>query len=132
MTFTEMIEDMIDHDCKVEIGDCFMYRNGVITVNPFEGYMQNLEWKRFLKERFNFNLTRRNWFIMSVLHELGHHYTLQYFTKEETLASQKSDSTEWEHYNEPVELLATAWATQFYMLNIKAMQKWEEIIMNNI
>lgn len=125
-----LVEEMIGNDCKVEIGDTFKYCDGVITVNPKEGYMANLSWKKFLQKEYGFVLTHKNWFVLSVLHELGHHYTIEYFTVEEWNKSQHECEHENEHYYEPVEKIATDWAVEYYKM--ANMQEWEDEIMRAI
>ena len=72
----KVVGDMIGHDCSIIAGDTFMYHWGdnAIEININEGYLDNLDWKKFLKKEFDFDLTHENWFSLSVLHELGHHY----------------------------------------------------------
>jgi len=123
----ELIEEMIGHDCEVKIGDTFKYWDGVITINPEEGYMENLMWKKFLLKEYGFTLTHANWFVMSVLHELGHHYTIDYFSVDEWNKSQHPCENENEHFYEPVERIATEWAIEYY--RIADMEEWNEEIM---
>ena len=125
----EKLEDMINHDCKIVTGECFMYIWGAdtIQINPEEGYMDNLEWKKFLEKEFNFTLNHKNWFIMSVLHELGHHYTLEYFDEEEVRKSQHGiGKNQNEHFYEQVEMVATDWAVSYYRM--ANMEDWENEI----
>ena len=121
---TRLVYEMIGGDCKVVEGDCFKYIYGenTICINPNESYMDNMEWKSFLMREYGFKLTPRNWFIMSILHELGHHYTLCYFTPEEVFKSQTEPETEIDHYLEPVEKIATEWAISYY--DMANMGKW--------
>lgn len=123
-----VLEEMIDHDCKIIAGDTFMYHwdDNAIEININETYMDNIGWKKFLQKEFGFTLNHENWFTMSVLHELGHHYTLDYFDKEEVAKSQHACVKENEHYYEPVEMLATDWAVSYYKL--ANMDTWNKEI----
>lgn len=124
---TKMLENMIDYNCKVISHDEFMYKNGTIYIATNEVYMDNLDWKAFLKREYGFDLTRKNWFVMSVLHELGHHFTLDAFTVEETAKSQRECEDPVEHYIEPVERAATEWAIEYY--NTHGMDVWNKEVM---
>lgn len=122
------IEEMIEYDCKVITGDAFQYNweNHVIMINVSETYLDNIEWKKFLKKEFNFNLNHENWFTLSVLHELGHHYTLDYFDEEEVAKSQHACAKQNEHFYEWVERIATEWAVAYY--NSTDMDEWNKKI----
>lgn len=123
----ETLENMIDHDCKIVVGDSFKYIWGKeeIQIDPDEGYMDNLEWKKFLQKEFNFTLNHKNWFILSVLHELGHHYTLDLFDEETVRKSQHGiGKNQNEHFYEQVEVVATDWAVSYYRL--ANMEEWED------
>ena len=124
----KVVGDMIDHDCKVIAGDTFMYHWGdnAIEININEGYLDNLGWKKFLKKEFDFDLNHENWFTLSILHELGHHYTLAYFDEDEVRKSQHACRKENEHYYEQVEMMATDWAVSYYRLS--DMDAWNKEI----
>ena len=127
----EIVSDMIDNDCKVIAGEKgFWYdqKENQITLGLNESYMDNLDWKLFLKNEYNFQLTRENWFTLSVLHELGHHYTIEYFTTEEWNESQHDYEDVNDHFNELVEKVATEWAIEYY--NMVDIDFWNKKITN--
>ena len=130
MRLIELVKKFIDYDCDVKLDDEFMiYPDGVISITISEDKEDNLVWKKFLKERFDFTLTNENLFTMSVLHELGHFYTIEYFTDEEWNATPEEQFTsnierQYAHYEKPNEVMATEWAIAYYNANLACMRKW--------
>ena len=120
-----VLEEMIGYKCKILVGETWKYNtNGIITINPYDTYMNVLDWKMFLAKEFNFKLTRDNWIIMSALHELGHHMTISRFSMKEIRDSQRLHENTAEHFYEPVEMVATIWAINYY--NSHDMNEWIE------
>ena len=67
MSLKSLVEKFINYDCEVEIGSNFLfYPDGVIVFSLGEDKEDSILWKKFLKERFNFTLTRENLFTMSI------------------------------------------------------------------
>ena len=134
MRMEKLIEKFIGYDCKVSLGKEFAYfpAKKVITFTYNEPIKANTEWKKFLKETFNFNLTNENLFSMSVLHELGHHYTEKLFSNEEWIEQtsgkyfENLDGSELyqTYYNMPIEKIATEWAVMVYNANLLNMRVW--------
>lgn len=128
-----LIEELVDHDVEVEIDDDFKYDvdgGGTVyyAINEDFNTECNLDWKEFLAERYNFDLTEENWFVMSILHELGHHYTIEYFSDYEwnkmctVLKSDDRREVNFDHFNKLNERVATEWAINFYNMNPKEMK----------
>lgn len=135
MNMERLIEKFIGNDCNVELSDRFSYEptDEVITFTFEENHDSNVEWKKFLKEKFNFTLTAENVFAMSILHELGHHYTVELFSEDvwETEATEKclgdltSSERQQAYFNMNIELAATDWAIRCYNCNSKeTMRAW--------
>lgn len=133
-TLTKLVEKFIDKDCDVQMGDHFAYipAEETILITLHEDNKNNDEWKIFLKKNFNFDLTRENLLTMSILHELGHHYTVDLFSDEEWCLQATEeclgDLTGTErcqaYYNLPIEKIATNWAVEVYNTNSEAMRAW--------
>ena len=135
MSMERLIEKFIDNDCKVKLSDRFSYEptDEVITFTFEENHDSNVEWKKFLKEKFNFTLTAENVFTMSILHELGHHYTVDTFSDEvwekeateECLGDLSGVERERAYFNMSTELAATKWAVETYNSNSpKLLRSW--------
>ena len=129
-----LVFKFINKECYVNYGNCFAYDPTCETIifNLDEDIIANQQWKIFLKNKFNFNLTKENIFTLSVLHELGHHYTENLFSNEEW-ERQASESTltetdelkiQQEYFNLPIELAATEWAVNIYRASLDDMRIW--------
>lgn len=133
----KLISKFICGTCQVYPADLFAYspNEPLITFCLDEATEDNRIWKEYLQETFNFKLTAENVFLMSVLHELGHHATFPNFTIEEwkeqasekCLEDQKFE-TEKEYfaayYNLPIEIAATTWAIKMYNEHRPYMRAW--------
>lgn len=102
--------------------------------------------KKFILE--NFNLITPNIFTLSLLHEVGHFYTLNFFTekqirnthKEKVLIEKKLNtlpinSDEYnevfcEYFNLNIEKVATEWAVTYYKNNKKRCDDFYEDFLN--
>lgn len=135
----KLVEKFIDYDCPVKLGKSFVYEplddegEGIIGITVDEEPIANIEWKEFLKKEFNFDLTCENVFAISVLHELGHHYTISKFdtdiwnelAEELTIAEIEDDHERHQAYFRlQIEYVATAWAVEFYRMNEETMRTW--------
>ena len=104
----------------------------------------NDEWfNEFVKERFNLSDTES--FVLSLLHEVGHHKAnsnidgdiYDFCMKEKKRLEKcikKSDCTEeikklnWEYFNLPDEIMATQWAVNYIKRHPKKVEKmWDNI-----
>ena len=122
-----IIQDLTDHAVNIQYDeDGFYYdmdNGGTIRFTLNDSFADDTDWRDFLKERFGFRLTAYNWFTMSILHELGHHFTIEYFTAEEwnkmceVLDSEDPHEINMDHFNQKNELMATAWAVAYYKRN---------------
>ena len=101
------------------------------------------EWlEEFIKERFGYVVP--NIFIISLLHEVGHHFTYDdvdgsvlSFCEDEkarieseivTASDERSKALEWEYFNLPDEIVATAWAVKYAREHEDEMvEKWNTI-----
>ncbi len=130
----KLIEKFIGGDCEVKYSDMFSYEpiDEVITFTFGEDEFSNREWKKFLAEKYNFTLTKENIFAMSILHELGHHYTVDLFSDEQweeeatesSLLGLTGAERHQAYFNLPIERAATEWAVMVYKENPKAMLAW--------
>jgi len=141
----KLVEKFINYDCEVEYdkNGFFYFPNGVIAITLNDKMEDNATWKKFLKETYNFNLTQENLFSLSILHELGHHYTLDDLPEEEqerdiisetiendletsgkNEVSYTSEELQMIYFNSLREKVATDWAVETYRENEKAMRHW--------
>ena len=131
---TRLVEKFIGKDCEVVMSDYFCYHptEEIIAITLFEDNTANAEWKQYLKETFDFDLTRENLFAMSILHELGHHYTVDYFENDEWIeqATEKAlgdltgSARQQAYFNLPIEKVATEFAVKVYNANERDMRAW--------
>lgn len=102
------------------------------------------EWfKEFVAERFGFDVKYP--FVFSLLHEVGHHKTeddvdgsLYDFCIEEkerihnemqTADDERSKALEWQYFNLPDEIIATAWAVRYCRKHPRKVKKmWAEML----
>lgn len=86
--------------------------------------------KEYIAKEFNFNV--ENTFLISLLHEVGHFYTLPLFSKEEmkksyrdkskiekALEKNDDDATFSSYFDLDVEKVATKWAIEYYQTHTK-------------
>lgn len=87
-------------------------------------------YKQYIKQTFHIDIN--NIFMISLLHEVGHFYTLFTFSDdrikadhamknliEEALSMDDSDETYSLYFNLPIEKAATEWAVKYYTANQK-------------
>jgi hypothetical protein len=105
-----------------------------------EGRLEDDLFNEFVKERFGYKVT--NTFMISILHEIGHHYTLEdiytsdfvcdFCHKEKerieaalqnTTKRKEIKRLEWEYFSLPDELAATAWAVNYARTHKKKLDK---------
>jgi hypothetical protein len=107
--------------------------------------MEDSLFNEFIEERFGYKV--KNTFMISVLHEIGHHMTLEdiyvsdfvydFCHKEKErietameTATKKKDikRLEWEYFNLPDEIAATAWAVDYAQTHKKKLDKiWGKV-----
>lgn len=130
----KLVAKFIDNDCSVSYSDVFFYSpdDELICFTFNENEESNREWKKFLAEEFNFTLTKENLFTMSILHELGHHYTVSFFSDEqwEEEATEKplfgltGAERDQAYFRLPIEKAATEFAIKCYTKNKEIMRAW--------
>lgn len=102
-----------------------------------ENEIEDRWFTEFIKERFNYNV--RYPFVMSLLHEIGHHKANDEITdaiqdfceneKERITAemfnadSEYSKKLEWQYFNLPDEIMATQWAVTYAIKHPKKIKK---------
>lgn len=135
----KLIKKFIGNNCEVFYDNIFAYYpaenesdEAIITFSFTEDEESNREWKKFLAEYFGFRLTKENLFTMSVLHELGHHFTVHLFSDEQweqeatesTLEGLEGAERDQSYFRLPIEKAATEWAVMVYRENEKIMRAW--------
>ena len=115
-----------------------------ITYSILENNIEDVWFNEFVKKRFGYKV--KNTFMITVLHEVGHHFTLddiydsdavyEFCTREkeriekamETASAKKSKKLEFEYFSLPDEIIATEWAVRYATEHEKELdEKWKEI-----
>lgn len=118
---------------EVDMQDWAYYHDDdSLTYTLLENRIEDIWFMQFAEKRFGYK--PKNNFILSLFHELGHKNTLdeilesdflEDFCQEEkkriemkmqTAGAKKSKKLEWQYFNLPDEIIATAWAID-YMKN---------------
>ena len=124
--FRNVIAKVLENfDVRVVLGEDFSYDPETHTVyfTPFTCSVDEFH-RQWISDFLDFTVTKRNYFLFSLLHEVGHHYTMESLTDEdleyETLCRQalkfsdESDNRKNEAYFRlPSEIIATQWAIYF-------------------
>jgi len=130
---------------KAELSDeyAYYYDNEKVTYKITENTLEDRFFIDFVKDRFGYNV--RYPFIFSLLHEVGHHKTgddveglvYDFCQKEKarinkamakTKTEKQAKKLEYQYFNLPDEILATAWAVKWSRRNPQKIEKmWEEI-----
>ena len=124
---------------KAVCTDCYsyLYDKETVTFKLTENEVEDLWFTEFIKDRFNYDV--RFPFIMSLLHEVGHHknnddidgsiYDFCMSEKErienemENADDDYSKKLEWQYFNLPDEIMATKWAVDFAIAHPKKVKK---------
>lgn len=129
---------------KVHKEYAYFLNNSLVTFKITEGSLEDDWFIEFVKERFDYDVKLP--FIFSILHEVGHHKTLEDVYANDDLynfcISEKKridkemktleDETlarklEFEYFNLPDEIIATAWAVSYMKNHPKKVKKmWEK------
>lgn len=114
-----------------------------VTFKECENGIEDVWFTDFIKERFNYDV--RYPFIMSLLHEVGHHknnddvvgavYDFCISEKERIIYESMSAEDEqtaknlsWQYFNLPDEIMATAWAVDYARKHPKKIKKmWKKM-----
>lgn len=122
----------------------YYLNDGTIDYRLTEGHIEDIWFNEFIKERFGYNV--KNTFMISILHEIGHHMTLadiyennfvydfcikekkKITKKMKKAGKKKAKELEWRYFNLPDEIAATAWAIDYAKKNKKELKKvWENV-----
>lgn len=104
------------------------------------------EWfAQYIEERFGYRVEYP--FLISMLHEVGHHKTLddlgenvynfcqdekdyiENMLQDEELTEEEQKKYEWQYFNLPDEIIATAWAVKYATKHPRIMKKLNKQIM---
>jgi len=130
---------------KAVCGDeySYDYDKEIVTFKESENGIEDIWFTEFIKERFNYDV--RYPFVMSLLHEVGHHknnddvvgevYDFCLAEKErimyETMATDDEETAKaltWQYFNLPDEIMATAWAVNYARKHPKKIKKmWKKM-----
>ena len=130
---------------SAELSDTYAFIRGEdkIVFKITENEIEDIMFHDFIKERFNFDVNPI--FLASLLHEIGHYktdddisdavYTFCADEKERITKEMKKATTEeeakklqWQYFNLPDEMMATAWAVDFMKNHPEEVKKvWNEI-----
>ena len=119
----------------------YLYDKEMVTYKLTENTAEDKWFIEFIKERFDYNV--RYPFIMSLLHEVGHHKAnddvcgeVYDFCIEEkkriekeiqTANAEETKKLEWQYFNLPDEIMATKWAVDYAKAHPKKIKKmWEK------
>lgn len=120
----------------------YIFSSKQITFKLTEDTLEDDWFNEFIQERFDYDV--RYPFIISLLHEVGHHktdeqiqnelYNFCFEEKERINKEMESVTTvedakrlEWQYFNLPDEIVATAWAVKYAKANPKKVKKmWEK------
>ena len=119
----------------------YLYDKEIVTYKLTEGTVEDKWFTEFIEERFGYEV--RYPFIMSLLHEVGHHkanenivddvYDFCIAEKERisdemiNADAEYSKVLEWQYFNLPDEIMATAWAVNYAREHPKKVKKmWKK------
>lgn len=142
----EIVNDFVaEFDCDAEFGSEFLYWHDDATIqySLIIGDKTDVIWTEYVKSTFDYSID--NIFVFSLLHEVGHHYTMDLFTNEELIAERRkikriekrlnqsnSDLMDEGYYllyfDLPMEKIATEWAVNYAKENQKALNEfWNKL-----
>lgn len=146
---TSMIDKVLNDflepfEAIAEMGDTFCYCLVSSTINYT--LLEEPEEKYFLNHVFSLapDLAGYDGFLISFLHELGHHYTLDELSEDEvdeSLSAKYRISDEYtdgrvdlqeEYYNLPDEAAATNWAIEYIRNNREKIDEFWSKLLNAI
>ena len=119
----------------------YIFDKEIVTYKLTEGTVEDKWFTKFIKERFDYDV--RYPFIISLLHEVGHHktsddisdgvYNFCMAEKERineemlTATGKESKKLEWQYFNLPDEIMATKWAVDYAKKHPKKIKKmWKK------
>ena len=140
----EMVDDFLKpFGCTSDFDSDFQYDPTDNTVYFTIIYSERSDrlFKQYIENKFDFTIP--NLFTISLLHEVGHSFTLFDFSEKEMKrmkkekkaiekALEKNDTDEKysEYFDLPVEKVATAWAINYYRMNKKRCDDFYQNVCN--
>ena len=113
-----------------------------VTYKITDGDIEDIWFAEFIEERFGYHVT--NSFIISLLHEIGHHKANDAITddvydfclsEKERIAEEMltaddeySKKLEWQYFNLPDEIMATQWAVNYAINHPKKLIKMWDVM----
>ena len=129
----EMVDEFLEpFGCDSDFGADFSYdpEDDTIYFSIAVTERANRLFKSYIEKTFHFNVPHI--FMISLLHEVGHFYTLHTFSKmrietahsakdliEEALKMDNDDEIYSLYFDLSIEKVATAWAVDYYRKNMK-------------
>lgn len=124
---------------KVYMSDGFYYADDFVYFTPFETAELATLHRNWIKKHFNVSISEDMYFLFSLLHEVGHHLTIDFLTDEElkeemffrkmlTLCDEPIQTLNEAYFNLSAELYATEWALWYIENNIKWCNKMQNKI----
>ena len=121
----------------------FHYDKNMVTYALLENTIEDIWFNAFVEERFGYKV--ENNFMMTIMHELGHYVTgddidgmvYEFCLKEKTRISEemqtadaeRSKELEWQYFNLPDEIVATAWAVEFMTKEAEDVEAiWQKVL----
>ena len=119
----------------------YLFDKSIVTYKLTEGAVEDVWFSEFIKERFGYEV--RYPFIISLLHEVGHHKANDDICGEvydfcmsekarieneiQTANAERTKELEWQYFNLPDEIMATAWAVDYARNHTKKIKKmWKK------
>ena len=115
----------------------YLFDKKMVTYKLTEGTVEDKWFTKFIKERFDYDV--RYPFIISLLHEVGHHKVNDDISGEVyefcmaekariqeemlTAVGKESKKLEWQYFNLPDEIMATKWAVDYAKKHPKKVKK---------
>lgn len=140
--FVKTIEPELSAEMGIEFD--YVFTKNLVHYSLAIPQSQNDLWEEFLKDTFNFDLGE-NVFLLSLLHEIGHHETMEDLTEfwdidsleKEVIQYKVNNNLEgkkpyFDYFNLPLEYAATEWAINYYNSNKQKLDKAFSILINNI
>lgn len=114
----------------VTLYENFMYNNGWVFFPFFEAPVLGEAHRRWISAHFKVEIPVSEYFLFSLLHEVGHHFTLCELTDEDIteemvlrtileISDLSTEEVNEAYFNLNAELLATEWALDFMANNVE-------------
>lgn len=132
-------------ECHAELGTEFSYidSTNTITYTFVTGEESNIEFEKFIEREFPH--ISCNIFLWSLLHELGHHETIDDWTEEEQASFDKekdrleklidkgnNGEIHQKYFSIPDEYAASAWAAEFLEINEEKLHVFWDALQKEI